>query len=551
VRQVTAWDKNFSTQRISLLQPGIAAADLDQPVQHSMDRLVLDSYGNIMRLWADAHPSIPKGRLDGKFEVKAAARQPVSFLTADLQVIRRRVERRVEPARKSESDARPLPKGNPLAIVPLEDVSFPATTTSATHRLPGGEEINDCARCEASGHLACAPCGQTGRVACTACAGSKRIRCDGCGGNGLRQINGILVRCTNCLAAGYLNCTACGADGNQTCGACAGEGHRTCGDCSGYGRVCRYHVLVSEVSTQKQSAFHSHEQWSADLPGIAAEMEPLWDEELPFSFSKAQGGVGVFASDEYSPPLSPGMTALVRSLLRDAVATGKADQNNAETVRAVRLRVSACYLHRLNYTLDGNSDVGTVFIGGLPNRVAPGDLESRCRTTTAWVQRPFHSLLRSIGLVESAGPSKEFVERLGKGLEHVHLLDTEVHVAEAVENNSLTLKVSEAGYVLTKADGSEAGSIDLTHDSKQQRLLVLYTFVIGPAYRDKFIRALKLNSKLAFGRVGLHQDQSSGALEFRLYDVRVYAEIDAEQYAIVLGYLVSQANVAAAKALKD
>jgi hypothetical protein len=548
---VTAWDEKFSTPRISLLQPGIAAVDLDQPVQQSMDRLILDSYANIMRLWADANPSIPKGRLDGKFEVKAAARQPVSYLTTSLQVIRRRIERRVEPASKSEPDARPLPKGNPLAIVPLEDVSFPATTNSATHRLPGGEEITDCARCEASGHLACASCGQTGRVSCTSCAGSKRVRCAGCGGNGLRQINGILVRCTNCLAAGYLNCTACNAGGNQTCSACAGEGHRTCGDCSGYGRLCRYHVLVSEVSTQIQSVFHIHEQWPADLPGITAEMEPLWTEELPFSFSKAQGGVGVFASEEYSPPLSPGMTARVLSQLRDAVARGKADQNNAETVRGVRLQVSACYLHRLDYTLDGNSKSGTVFIGGLPNRVAPGDLESRCRTTTAWVQRPFYSLLRSMGLVESSGPSKQFTQRLGKGLGHVHLLDTDVYVAEAAENNGLELKVSETGYLLTRADGTQAGWIDMTHDSKQQRLLVLYSSIIGPAYRDKFIGALKLNSKLAFGRVGLHQDQSSGALEFRLYDVRVYAEIDAEQYAIVLRYLVSQANVAAAEALQD
>jgi hypothetical protein len=207
-----AWDTNFSTSRISLLQPGISPGDLDQPVQQSMDRLVLDSYGTIMRLWADAHPSIPKGRLNGKFDVRAAARQPVACLTADLQVIRRRVENRVEPASKSEPDSRTLPKGNPLSIVPLEDVSFPATTKSVTHRLPGGEEITECGRCEASGHLACAPCGQTGRVACTACAGGKRVRCSGCGGNGLRQINGILVRCTNCLSAGYLTCTACGAD---------------------------------------------------------------------------------------------------------------------------------------------------------------------------------------------------------------------------------------------------------------------------------------------------------------------------------------------------
>ena len=186
---MTSWDTKFKTPRISLLQPGIDATDLDQKVQQSSERLVLDSYRNIVMLWAEAHPEIPKGKLDNKFDVKAAARQPVSSLSADLQIIRRRIEPRVEPASKAEADTTPLPRGTPLTIVPLEEVSFPTTTSSSTHRLPGGEQVNPCTACDASGHIACDTCGQTGRVACSTCGGGKRLRCPTCGGNGLLLIN--------------------------------------------------------------------------------------------------------------------------------------------------------------------------------------------------------------------------------------------------------------------------------------------------------------------------------------------------------------------------
>ena len=161
------WDPSFKLPRIGLLQPEITPDQLDNPVQGSSEQLVLDSYGNVVRLWADSHSEIPIGRLEGKFSVTSGARQVVSLVTVHTQFINRRVEKREEPASNSTADTRPLPSGSPLSMVPIENIAFPEESASNPHRLPGGETIPDCTRCGATGHNDCQACGETGRVAST------------------------------------------------------------------------------------------------------------------------------------------------------------------------------------------------------------------------------------------------------------------------------------------------------------------------------------------------------------------------------------------------
>jgi hypothetical protein len=62
--------------------------------------------------------------------------------------------------------------------------------------------------------------------------------------------------------------------------------------------------------------------------------------------------------------------------------------------------------------------------------------------------------------------------------------------------------------------------------------------------------ALQINQSLSFGRIALTTDPDSGALEFKLYDVRLYADIDEATYHLVASYMINTAGpLAAAKLL--
>jgi hypothetical protein len=545
-----AWDPKFKMPPVGreLLQPEVLPEQLDTAPQCSMEQVILDAYGNVVRLWADSHKEIPGGRLEGKFKVVSASRQTVALLSVQTQVIRRRIEQRQEPASRSTPDARPLPSGTPLSVVPLEGVDFPSEPKSATHRLPGGEEIHPCERCGASGHLACAPCGQTGRVPCGTCGGSKRLRCGSCNGAGLvRLANGVIVNCTACLTQGFRVCSICGADGHVTCSTCSGEGFLTCSPCGGYGRICTFHVVISETSTTIDTVPHYAEEWGADVLGLAASMPLIWNDDVPLMIPTS-GASATFSVDGYGPPLAPGMLGKVRDAITGAVDRGSVKQRQAETARAVRFQVHGCYLHRVGYKLDGGASEERLFIGGIDNRVAPGLLLERCRTSTAWLQRGVYGIGRFIGFVEDTGPSASFKKRLKKG-DHVHSLDSRGVVADAVEKAGLVIVVLDIGYSLL-AGGVPAGVIEFTHE-EAGNLIVSFVVPIGPAIRERFVTALQINQLFSFGRIALTTDPDSGALEFKLYDVRLYDDIDEATYRLVASYMINTAGPnAAAKLLR-
>lgn len=532
------WDRTFQTPRISLLQPGLRAVELDKGPERSAERLVLDAYGNVVRLWADSHPEIPGGRLDGKFEVTSAERQPVCELVVQTQIIRRRIEQRQEPASRTTADERPLPTGTPLRIVPVEDVDFPVKETTRTHRLPGGETIRPCGPCGAEGHLSCGLCAQTGRVACSSCGGAKRSVCTSCNGAGRqRLVNGMIVNCGSCLATGFRTCTTCGPDGQVVCSRCSGEGFTTCSLCAGYGRICTYHVIVSEVSTEKSRVTHRPEPWDVNVDDLCTDMEPLWAEDVPLNLP-ANGQPAVFDVDAYSPDVSAGVLAHVRPAIAAALSLGTVEGATAKTARAVRLQLRGCYLHRVAFRLDGGKAESQIYIGGMRNRLAPGSLYPLCKTSTAWVQRPFHWLMRSIGIRETQGPSSAFRKRLQKTDGLVHMLDARAVVAEAVEALHFGLQVLDEGYGLHN-DGERLAIIDLTHDESRGQLIVNLACPLGQAVRNRFVDALCFNGTIAFGRVGLVTDPSSGALGFTLFDVRPYGELDTGTYRVVLDYLLN------------
>jgi hypothetical protein len=543
-----AWDPTFKMPPVGreLLQPEVLPEQLDMAPQSSMEQVILDAYGNVVRLWADSHKEIPGGRLEGKFKVVSASRQIVALLSVQTQVIRRRIEQRQEPASRSTPDARPLPSGTPLSVVPLEGVDFPSEPKSATHRLPGGEEIQPCERCGASGHLPCAPCGQTGRVPCGTCGGSKQLRCGSCNGVGVvRLANGVIVNCTACLTRGFRVCSVCGADGHVTCGTCSGEGFLTCSPCRGYGRICTFHVVISETSTTSDTFPHYTEEWGADVLGLAASMPPIWHDDVPLMIPTS-GASATFSADGYEPPLAPGMLGKVRDAITGAVDRGSVKQRQAETARAVRFQVQGCYLHRVGYKLDGGGSEEQLFIGGIDNRIAPGLLIQRCRTSTAWIQRFFYGIKRSIGAVEDTGPSASFKKRLKKG-KPVHPLDSQGVVADAVEKAGLVIVVLDIGYSLL-AEGVPAGGIEFTHDQAGS-LIVSLVVPIGPANRERFVTALQINQLFSFGRIALTTDPESGALEFKLYDVRLYDDIDEATYRLVASYMINTAGPHAAAKL--
>lgn len=547
---MSAWDESFSRPRVKLLQPGMRADELDRPVEKSAEKVVLDSYCTIVRLWADASPDIPRGRLEEAFSVTTASRQPVSQLTVQTQIVHRRVVGRHEPARYTSCDDRPLPDGTPLTIVPLEAATFPDSAQSTDHRLPGGESIHPCSPCGATGHLACRPCGQTGRIACSTCGGHKRLRCTGCNGSGRRILpNGLIANCGSCLASGFITCGACDADGHVRCGTCRGQGHVTCGSCGGYTRVCRYHVLVSTVSTVTDKVFHFADQWPVEWDPLVADMEFIWGEDVALEPSDIGGGITSIDADAYQPPVAVRMVGRLHDALRAAVARGGWEDAEGTTATAVRFHIQGCYVHRVGYALDGRDSSDSIYIGGLRNRVAPGAIRERCRSATAWLQRPFHSLLKSIGILESSGPSRRFNERLVGTGGKVHLLDTNAAVADAAESIGLAVSVTDHGYAFVGQQGEAVAEVDLTHDVKQENLIVGFVAPLGEARRDRFVTALEFNAALTFGRVGLVMNEETGQLEFKLFDTRLYADLTSEMYAAVLRYLVQSAMPMAAAGL--
>lgn len=541
---MSTWDPRFRLQRFSLLQPNLQMDELDKRPERSAERVVLDAYGNIVRAWAGAHREIPGGRLEGKFEVTSAARQPVCELSVETQIIRRRVEQREEPASRTTADERPLPTGTPLRIVPIEDVAFPATAASHTHRLPGGETIRPCGPCGAEGHLPCSACGQTGRVACSSCAGAKRTVCPACSGQGRQRLaNGMIVNCGSCLANGFRVCTACDADGQVRCSGCGGQGFITCARCQGYGRLCTFFVLVSEVSTEHSRVTHQAEAWEVDVDGLCGDMQPLWAEDVPLSLP-ASGQPAVYDVDAFAPDMAPGALAHVRAALAAALARGSVLGPSAETARAVRLSLRGCYLHRVGYRLDGGKTESHLYIGGLNNRVAPGSLLARCRTSSVivGVQKPVHRILSWLGVVEDSGPAKSF----GKG----HPLDAKGVVVEAIKQRQFACEVTDEGYQIG-IDGATLAVVELTHDEARGDLIVSLVCPLGPARREKFVDALRFNGAVDFGRVGLVVDPVSGALGFTLFDIRPYADLDTPTYATILDHALKTVRPDAIARLVD
>jgi hypothetical protein len=245
--------------------------------------------------------------------------------------------------------------------------------------------------------------------------------------------------------------------------------------------------------------------------------------------------------------LAPGMLAKIRDAITGAVARGSVKQRQAETARAVRFQVHGCYLHRVGYKLDGGGSEDRLFIGGIDNRIAPGPLLERCRTSTAWIQRGFYGIMRSIGVVDDTGPSASFKKRLDKKGGQVHTLDSRAVVADAVEKAGFAIAVLDNGYSLL-AGSVPAGVIEFTHD-QAGTLIVRLVVPIGPAIRERFVTALQINQSFSFGRIALTTHPDSGALEFKLYDVRLYADIDKVTYQLIASYLINTAGRRAAAKL--
>lgn len=537
---MSKWDPQFKSPRVELLQPGVSPADLDSGVQSTDEKVVLGCCDTVVKLWADSRTDIPRGRLEGSFRATEAQRQPVAQLSIETQIIRRRIEPRREPARQDAINDRPLPTGSPLALVPIEDAAFPPETVTAIHRLPGGESISGCSDCDSKGNNPCTACEETGQILCSACRGQTRITCERCGGRGLLIYPNGTFACPNCVRTGSLPCGACGGNGRTRCAICSGNGYRTCGTCDGFGRVINFHVLISDTSTQRESQIHLTTEWPVDVPWLMGDMETIWAEDVELEVSR--GRVAAFDTNQYSPPISPRMLEQLRGAIEDAITTGSVARTQVVTARAVRFRVDGCYLHRVAYSLNGKPAPDSIYIGGLSNHIQVGSLHENSKTATAWAQRPLHGLLRAIGLVESTGPTSSFKKRIKDKGGKVHLLDTNTVVVDAVEGLGLTMDVTDIGYCVRGHANIPEFTVELTHDSKEGKLVVGFIGFLGTAYREHFAPALLMGKHLTFGRIGLVMNQGTGTLEFRLFDTRRYDDLNKESYSVVLRYLLDTAT---------
>lgn len=300
-------------------------------------------------------------------------------------------------------------------------------------------------------------------------------------------------------------------------------------------------VLVREI-TSTQSAFGlMQETWPVDLGPLEPEdMEKLWSQDVTMSFPAGRKGRAVFDVNGYTPDISESALPTVQQCLQEHLATGEVSAHYGKTLHAARFEISGCYLHRINFSFQGdNTTEDYLYIGGLSNRVMPGVLHERCKSSTAWIKRPFAKLLGGMGLADNQAHSRRFKERFHEASGNVHLLDSQAVIVDAIELAGHRFDVTDLGYSLTSSAGGR-GRIDLQHVTDKEELGVGFSVVIGPANRDRFTVSLRLCGDLLFGRIGITLDDE-GRLVFVLYDNQYYGSLTAEYYASVLRFLYGEA----------
>src|SRR5689334_18888830 len=86
----------FQVGRMAALQPRLELAQLSQSLMRTEDPAILNNITNLVRIWAFSRHDLP-GDYCERVQVRSVARQPLSFVIADAELVNRKVVQRRDP----------------------------------------------------------------------------------------------------------------------------------------------------------------------------------------------------------------------------------------------------------------------------------------------------------------------------------------------------------------------------------------------------------------------------------------------------------------------
>lgn len=519
----------FRLPRIAALQPLLkidglcqAPAEVDRP-------LLVQSIKNLLQLWSQSHPHLGEDFCEHAI-IDKVFRQPVAFVTVDAQQVQREKVAKFEPF-TGVFDSRPWSTQDLFNLAPLDPVAFPVQELIERISIPGQETVEPCGVCTGSGGAVCKTCQGSAKIICSGCGGAKRVPCTFCSGAGTRfAANGSLVQCDRCNGQGAMRCTQCSGSGQSNCTTCQATGRVRCETCMGQGNLRKSWMLTTRSRTNTLRHALMREPWPIDIDGLLPQADLIEAQPWPWPSSTS------------SPvPLETWMPADLISWTRmsidSSLQTARRFDPAQQRLSGLRVQLFGTFVYRVHIRHRGLSE--TLYVAGGKNRVF-SQLASR-KGSSFWhsLKHFWRRILVALAMTERYGPEPAFIRAVQKG--QVHIADHRCLVPQVAARLQAAVQLTTEGYVLsltldTPGTGrtvTVAFAISLEIDAYQE-LVLCATYRLGPAFREHFPTALKINHSLNFGRVAALIDAATGEEFFAIVDRRPYETISSDRYAAIL-----------------
>ena len=518
----------FQTARVGSLQPPMTLRDVGGTSVLCKNKVAYNDMLNLVRLWSRSVRELPDDFCE-HVRVTAITRQPVTFLTVDVERIRRQLIGKDRPFDGGPLNPNRWPTQDLFELYPVASMSFPGNRERVEVHLDGQEETNPCGICKGKGKNPCHRCTGSTTVPCTTCHGKAGIACGVCRGTGGVVKGGQTVEpCSACDATGLVPCAACEASGQVKCNACDGSGELSCGKCSGYGTLKRTWDLATEIWCDHRLQFLCPEGWPTVASNLVEDADVLQSHEW-----RSPGTPGI--SEEIEQEIPPSIRSAADSLCRTIVQDQQTIDPKSERLSGMRLEVRGTYLLRAKLSYENHS--GTLVFGGTTNQVVWAD-PPKVRQTL--LQRFFAGLNRIyslFGLGETPPLSHDYVRAVRAGQAHVS--DPRC-VVPALEHHGASVRLNSEGYTITVGASDDSGkSAEAVFEARivingMQETTLFTASYLGAAHRDRFPAALAINHRLRVGRVAIIDDPQTKEERFVIVDRRPYESIQTAHLACIL-----------------
>ncbi len=330
---------NFRTGRVASLQPPMTPGDVGGAAVLYEDKVACNDMLNLVRLWSRGVSGLPDDFCD-HVRVTAITRQPVTFLTVDVERIRRQLIGRDIPFDGASINRKRWHTQDLFELCPFPSLSFPTQREKVDVPLDGQEETNPCGACKGKGAKPCHRCNGSTTVPCTYCQGKKGIACSACRGTGGVVKAGQSVEpCAACGATGLIPCGACVASGHVKCKTCDGRGELTCVNCEGHGILKRSWDLATEIWCDHRVHLLCPEGCPPRASDLVEDTDVL---QRHVWYAPGERGLSEEVVQDIPPPIRSAADSLCRTIVQDQQTIDP----KAERLSGMRLEVRGTYLLR-------------------------------------------------------------------------------------------------------------------------------------------------------------------------------------------------------------